>query len=404
MAYYLQMDGIDDRLQLPSMTFTEIVLDMSVIRSTSSTKLYVDARTGIGFTYLQSNTNGTDSFSGFNSVYVDTVSKSNNTVMIPNDQRCTVRIVKNTAGTDDLTIFSQNSGSAGTFVQGKLYNVKVYNGTTLLAHYDMATQTVQDQSGNGRHGTLYGGTWLDDGTGGDTGTTGSSLFDIRNVIYSTSLFNYDSKQNIHQTSSQIFDTKNEIYNSSSTTYATKQIIFETISLMYDTLQQILDGGLIGSINFDLKFTLYSNNTSQYDMKQSLFQSSNNEFSLKQLVYEVSQLHSNLKQNIYLNSTNGFNTKQSIYQTGLDNYNVRNEIFNNSSTKYDVKQIINKLNSVEHDLKQTIYKSSEVDYNTMQQLLADFQIYRQLIEYVLQINTGNSYNLEINTENKYDLKI
>jgi hypothetical protein len=169
MALYLNMDGVDDRLQLPSMTFTEIILEMSAIRATNAVKLYVDARTGVGFCYLQSNTNGTDSWSSFNNVYVNGVNQSNNTAMIPNDQRCAVRLVR-AAGTDDLTIFAQNSGSANTYVQGKLYNVKIYNGTTLQAHYDMTAGNVNDISGNGRHATLYGGTWLDDGTGGSTGS------------------------------------------------------------------------------------------------------------------------------------------------------------------------------------------------------------------------------------------
>jgi hypothetical protein len=158
--YFLQMDGVDDRLQLPSLSFTEIVLDMIVNRSNVSTKLYIDARTGVGFTYFQSQTNGTDNFSGFNNVYVDGVNKTNNTTIIPNNQRCQVRIVKSVAGTDDLTIFSQNSGIANTYVQGNLYNVKVYNGASLVAHYDMTTGNVQDQSGNGKHATLIGGTWV----------------------------------------------------------------------------------------------------------------------------------------------------------------------------------------------------------------------------------------------------
>jgi hypothetical protein len=41
MTLYLQMNGVSDRIQLPSMTFTDIVLEMSVTRSTTSAKIFI---------------------------------------------------------------------------------------------------------------------------------------------------------------------------------------------------------------------------------------------------------------------------------------------------------------------------------------------------------------------------
>ena len=41
-----------------------------------------------------------------------------------------------------------------------IYDIKYYDGATLVAHYDMSTGTVEDQSGNGNHATLSGGTWV----------------------------------------------------------------------------------------------------------------------------------------------------------------------------------------------------------------------------------------------------
>ncbi len=45
--------------------------------------------------------------------------------------------------------------------RAEVFDVKVFNREGgIELHYDMTTGTVLDQSGNGRHGTLIGGTWM----------------------------------------------------------------------------------------------------------------------------------------------------------------------------------------------------------------------------------------------------
>lgn len=163
MALYLQMDGVDDYIKLPSMTLTKIVADVLVVRRTDKTRFLWDFRTGIGFSYMQQLTNGTDT-KGTGSYDVNGTANA----AIPNGTRCTITHTFS-SGTDDGNIFSDQNGANN--LQGNIYSIKIYNGTTLQASYDMTTGTVQDQSGNGRHATLTGGTWLDDGTGGGTPTT-----------------------------------------------------------------------------------------------------------------------------------------------------------------------------------------------------------------------------------------
>jgi hypothetical protein len=101
------------------------------------------------------------------------VEQNSNTALLK-DQRHNLEIYATSAlplMTDNFTVFAKNDST--TPLGGKLFNVKVYNGETLVAHYDMAKGSVQDQSGNGNHATLTGGTWLEDAPSGsviDAGT------------------------------------------------------------------------------------------------------------------------------------------------------------------------------------------------------------------------------------------
>lgn len=166
MAYRLQMNGGTDHVKLPSITFNKVILDIKVPRSTAATRNYFDFRSGFSFAYLQSTTGGVDSEGndGQMSTYIDGVGpKTNNTVMVPNNVRCLLETRWGTAATDDGNIFSTSSGTNGQI--GDIYDAKFYNGATLVAHYDMTLGNVQDQSGNGNHATLTGGTWVDEGGG-----------------------------------------------------------------------------------------------------------------------------------------------------------------------------------------------------------------------------------------------
>lgn len=174
MAYRLQMNGGTDNVKVPSITFTKVILDIKVPRNTSATRHYFDFRTGFSFGYLQSTTGGVDSEANDTpmSTYIDGVGpKTNNTVMVPDNVRCLLETRWASAGTDDGNIFSNTSGSVGQI--GDIYDVKFYNSTTLVAHYDMTLGNVQDQSGNGYHATLTGGTWINEG-GGEHPVTASA--------------------------------------------------------------------------------------------------------------------------------------------------------------------------------------------------------------------------------------
>jgi hypothetical protein len=168
MAYYLQMDGVDDKVATPSMTMTEVILEFVVETRVANHKIW-----GTPFSADYLSWNGTvDLWAGtVSAVYLDGVAQTNSTVFIPLNTKVTARIALSAAKTATQHVFSTNQTSG--YVKGKLYNIKFYNGVTLMAHYDLTLGNAQDQSGNARHATLTGGTFVDDGVSSGTAYTAS---------------------------------------------------------------------------------------------------------------------------------------------------------------------------------------------------------------------------------------
>ncbi|MCA0754921.1 hypothetical protein KP806_07650 [Paenibacillus sp. N4] len=169
MPYRLELNqggATGHYIKLPSMSFDKVIIDASYQHDHATQKSYFDFRVGFSFGYLNRTTGGVDVEGNDSpmSTYVDGVGpKSNNTVMVPTDTRCLLETRWSAAGTDDGNLFTNSSASAGTFMPVKAYDIKFYSGATLVAHYDLTLGNVQDQSGNGRHATLFGGTFVSEG-------------------------------------------------------------------------------------------------------------------------------------------------------------------------------------------------------------------------------------------------
>lgn len=156
------MNGNGDYIQTPSITFTECIIEMSATPQVAKYSTYFDANVGVSNAIFVRDDTGNDFWqSGISAIYKDGVLQTSNTPFV-NSTKSTYHIVLHSVGTDNVNIFSGQLGAASTCTQGKLYNIKFYNGAALVAYYDMTTGTVQDQSGNGKHATLVGGTWVDE--------------------------------------------------------------------------------------------------------------------------------------------------------------------------------------------------------------------------------------------------
>lgn len=174
MAYYLSLDGVDDCVYYSTaLTFDEIIIDCEVLSSRASFDKYIGTHAS-GF--LQRNGSSQDQWSGnWSSVYVDGILKTNNTNFVPTSQRITIRATGTATLNNFFVIFANNSVGSGA-MPGKLYGVTVKNAGTIVAQYDMTLGNVQDQSGNGRHATLTGGTWVSEG-----GTTHNGASSVQGV-------------------------------------------------------------------------------------------------------------------------------------------------------------------------------------------------------------------------------
>jgi len=156
---YLQMDGVDDYLKTSTLTFDEVVIDFSYEYKNAVWEYFIDTTSGTR-RYVAINTDALTGGEGsWSAIYADgnSISKAS---QIPKNQRTTLRLLLS-AAEEHIAFFFSSFAPAG-FMKGNIYDIKFYNVGVLVAHYDMSTGTVNDQSGNGNHATLNGGTWVQD--------------------------------------------------------------------------------------------------------------------------------------------------------------------------------------------------------------------------------------------------
>lgn len=154
MALALKMDGVNDYLQTPTLTYTRILFDMR--RGSLTGKFYIgDAGSATVF----EGADGTEKRNTF-TVKFNGVQTDNFTNLVnPGDRTLIDATVA--ARTQYIRFMTNPFAQAGNFMDGYIYGIEIYNGASLVAKYDMSTGTVQDQSGNGNHATLSGGEWED---------------------------------------------------------------------------------------------------------------------------------------------------------------------------------------------------------------------------------------------------
>jgi hypothetical protein len=144
-SHYLQLNGTSDYLKTPTITYTKVVVDALVNSSTALETYFIDANNRSSGGYIR--------FTNTGSIQ----NNMNQTGLMLNSRTVTTGTLA-AAFTGNLAFFARNDGAEKA--SGNLYDIKIYNGTTLVAWYDMTTGTVNDQSGNGNNATLTGGTWI----------------------------------------------------------------------------------------------------------------------------------------------------------------------------------------------------------------------------------------------------
>ncbi|MGM7720474.1 right-handed parallel beta-helix repeat-containing protein [Metabacillus sp. Hm71] len=176
MINYLKMNGLDSSLKTPSITANEYIFDIELEdRKTNAVESLFDHN----YQWLRRSSTEDYWSPGIVSVYVNGEEVLSKSQFLNPNKRLTVRIFS-TSLTGIIHIFRNWNNSY--FTEGKIYDIKILNNGEVIAHYDMSTQTVEDQSGNGNHATLIGGEWLqeeqgvpEDNTGGETETYNNSI-------------------------------------------------------------------------------------------------------------------------------------------------------------------------------------------------------------------------------------
>lgn len=316
MPYYLLLDGIDDRLSTPSMTYTEIVMDFKV-----RTKGAFERYWSLPFSaeYFQVASDGiNDQWSAGVTLSVGGVTQTSPSNVMAVGTRRVVRSVF-TAKTSVMYIAHNNAAS---YADMDLYDVKFYNGATLACHYNLTLGTVQDQSGNGRHGTLVGGTFVEDSSGGTDVSTA-----------------FATRQNIYASSSAAVATKQAVFANRSDAVATKQVVTAGRSEVHAT-------------------------------RQTITAARSSEYATRQLIYSPFTIAAASRQNVYASRLTAFASKQIIYvlrSTAFGTVQTFFDGFAPFSASFATRQAIHRTVTVDQATRQVLYKLVSASYATRQNI-------------------------------------
>jgi hypothetical protein len=159
-AKYLQLDGIDDYITTPNMPdVVKIVMDFTFYSTQAGARVYFIKSADGHYNYIR-----TDTFAfGRNGIVEETY---NTGVPLTRDTRTTFYWnTPSDVGAFDFFKYNAYFGKVDLF---KITGIDVNGNVKFL--YDMSTGALQDQTGNGNHATLNGGTWLDDAPSGQAYT------------------------------------------------------------------------------------------------------------------------------------------------------------------------------------------------------------------------------------------
>lgn len=271
MPFYLQMDGVDDYVKTPILTYTRVEIDLK--KGVLLGRTYAaDSASAV----LSENAAGEEKRSSFTTISFNGVLGNGFNNIASAGQRGVL------AGdipvrTQTIYIFSNNSLQSTSFMDGELYSIKIYNGAALVAHYDMTLGHVLDQSGNGNHGTVVGGTFVSDSPVAVDVTysyaTKQSLTANRSAAMATVQKVFEIKQqgiSIRQTinASRTLEcaTKQMLHTSRTTEAATKQTMYALRSIDFATMQSLYSDYIAFTASYPLKVIISGLRADQHAVK------------------------------------------------------------------------------------------------------------------------------------------
>jgi hypothetical protein len=285
---YLQMDGVDDWLRTPQLTLSRIVMEFAYEPNNppATTAYYLfDARGGSPngnyMVYINHTTNGVNKGGNISTVNLDGIPYTNQVLSTGTRYKIDATFVQAILSeANGVEFFVNYAFQNTTRVKGKLYRITGYNGSNVIFDYDMSKGTIQDQSGNGNHATLTGGTWISDTP---TGSDVSYQYNTKQTLYSAVAFSMSTKQAIS---------------------ANRQYYFTTAQSLYSDFVSF-------STSYPVRIFVSGDKYYSYPTEQIAIANRFESFSTKQALYRIEVVEKNTKQVIYKNSVTTNQLKQVI---------------------------------------------------------------------------------------------
>jgi hypothetical protein len=378
MVKYLQMDGVDDYVRAASVTFDAIEIECFIPSIQPNTYHYlINPRDGAPNGQVgNASPNVGAEVAG---LYVNDVSVSKSWGSIPKDIITKVKAVYSNSFTDNINFFSDQYG-INFFLKGNIYKITCYLSGSVVVMYDMSTGTVQDQSGNGRHATLAGGTWVEDAP---TGTDGSITLGLTQQIYSDSSVNLLLTQSIYADISTNLNLIQNIYK-------------DTVAVL------------------DLTQAIYRDSEIGLNLRQEIYAQAESILNLIQEFYEDSQTYITLQliQQIYKDSSTDLPMTQAIYRDSEINLPLRQELYEEKVNVLSLNQTVYKDDSEPLTLTQIIYKDSFSSLHTVQQVFIEgesilpllIQIRDDLLSLIGEIRLIGKRVLNVYLQGNRELKV
>lgn len=448
MTFFLQMDGIDDKLSTPSLTFDEVVIVFYPEFKSGVQQRYMD----IGYQWINRQSNGVDDWTTiYKEVYLNGVSIVRGSSSVPDKTKSTMRIKTDAMKTSTIMFFSYALNSQ--FLQGRIYDVKVLRQGALVAHYDMSTKTVQDQTGNGYHGIITGATWVDDKDNegvGNEGTEVSTPFALKQSIRANRVSSFNSKQNIFKgervnyqgkidihkllsinntlrisifkVSSENISARQRVFVNLFGVNNTQQSLFKFSSVDYNVLLDMYSRSVEIVESFPLKIKLFKENHSNFLTNQELHRSRQSILLTRQLHYKENSFDYSLLMmlfdngmqrvdeyslmlKVYQSRTTNALLKQNLYKELKQiNAAIKQVLYKENTERPLMKQIMYQAGRTDLALKQLLTKSVHDDFGSIQHILKEYKEFRQMVEFTFNINTEDSLNFSIVTAKDIDFEI
>jgi|GEM_PF-5719491 len=265
MSYYLFMDGVDDKLQTPisANNLVEFEMDFIIEEHESWHRIVNFGNYGINFNSTTLNIQVADSFAA---IYVDGVQVVFNTAFLTIGQRHVMRGVLKSGLNTGSTYSWFFTNSIAQFLKGRIYDIKLFRaGRILAAHYDFTLGNGLDQSGNGNHAIISGGTFIQDTPSSEDVVY---TYTLEQRIYSDMSDNVSTRQIVYSDVTNHYDMVQLIYSDIGIEHPIQQLVYADADYNYPTKVVIYDDL---SVTYPTKIIVYQDSSSRFKMIQRLFE-------------------------------------------------------------------------------------------------------------------------------------